>query len=144
MSKIFAKFSQKVLISDISDFEFSQNGNIINPKNIIKELTNNPNAKDIEIKVKINLKIIKCPECICNNCVIRIKDCKLYFSKCFHFGNGKQHDAIKNFFDYESSQKIDFKRIECNFSSCPKNQNNCIEDFYKCLQCSKGLTHAKY
>lgn len=78
MSKIFAKFSQKVLISDISDFEFSQNGNIINPKNTIKELTNNPNAKDIEIKVKTNSKIIKCPECICNNCVLRIKDSKLY------------------------------------------------------------------
>ena len=140
LNQIFKRFAEKVY-SDICDLEFYYNCKKINTDTTLKKLINNKNIKDIEIPVKKRTNIIKCPICVCNNCEIKVEDYKLFFSKCFHYR--KQHEQTKNLLDYETSQKIDFTRIESDDSRCqPKNQNKYLEDFNKCLKCS--VTIARY
>ena len=141
MKEIFSAFTTKVN-SNLYDLEFYYNGKRINSDSnqTFRNLTDNNNISNININVIKRSKIIKCPKCICNNCIIKVENYKLKFSNCFHYG--KEHDNTMNLLDYDQSQKIDFIQIECN--SCEKNQNNYLEDFNKCLECSKDLEHARY
>ena len=132
MKEIFSAFTTKVN-SDLYDLEFYYNGKRINSDSnqTFRNLTDNNNISNININVIKRSKIIKCPKCICNNCIIKVENYKLKFSNCFHYG--KEHDNTMNLLDYDQSQKIDFIQIECN--RCEKNQNNYLEDFNKCLEC---------
>ena len=143
MKEIFARFANK-MFSDLYDFEFYyKDKKIENDSDLtVNKLIGNNNSNNIEIKVFKRSKIIKCPKCICNNCVIKVENYKLHFTNCFHHGN--QHEDSVNILDYDKTQKIDFSQIRCDESRCNKNQNTELNDFNKCLECSKALDHARY
>ena len=123
--------------TDINELEFYFNNKLINrdSKDTIIKLRNNKNAKSIIISVKKLINLIKCPYSSCTyNCLIRIRNYRLYYSKCY-FG----HASNGNIEDYETSQKIDYSKIKCNNSKCNHFQINYLKEFYKCLQCSQTL-----
>ena len=145
LKEIFASYANK-MFSNLYDLEFYyKDKKIDNDSELtVNKLIGNNNSNNIEIKVFKRSKIIKCPKCICNNCVIKVENYKLHFTNCFHHGN--QHEETMNLFDYDKTQKIDFSQIKCDYSNsnCPKNQNTELNDFNKCLECSKTIGHARY
>lgn len=143
LKEIFASYANK-MFSDLYDLEFYyKDKKIDNDSELtVNKLIGNNNSNNIEIKVFKRSKIIKCPTCICNNCVIKVENYKLHFTNCFHHGN--KHEDSMNLFDYDKTQKIDFSQIKCCYSRCPKNQNTELNDFNKCLECSKAIGHARY
>ena len=138
LKEIFASYANKMQ-TDLYDLEFYFNGQKVdlNSDLTFKSLIGNNNSKEIEINVFKRSKIIKCPKCICNNCVIKVENYKLHFSNCFH--HGKNHETITTLLDYDSTQKIDFNQIRCDVSTCPNNQNNYLNEFKKCLKCAQTL-----
>ncbi len=134
MSDIFAKFEEKVN-SNIDNFDFFHNGNLIDGNTQVSKLINQRN--EIIIHVEKKEKIIKCPKCICNDCILNIDNYILSFSECKY-----NHNAYKLFEEYNNSQKIDYAQIKCGNSRCP--QNNKEGDYYKCLNCTQLNHRTKY
>ena len=125
---IFDKFANKYNIKS-DDYEFYSLDKLLPRESTIKNYTNN---KNFDINVKRKNKIMKCPECICNNCIIRMKNYKLNFSEC-RYG----HEQTQIFNNYENSQRIDYTQIICHVNECKEPQSKSLEDFYKCMDCSK-------
>ena len=137
MYSIFEKFSNKIG-SKVSDFDFFYKGKKVKEDSTIISLKNNKNANDIDISFKKRSKIMKCPEWVCNNCIIKIEKYRLNFTECCH-----EHKTTNIIFDkYEGSQNIEFNKIRCN--KCQKSQNDDLKDFSKCLRCSKQFKYAIY
>ena len=140
INSIYQKFVNKLNPnSNINDFDYFYEGqklgkNIQNLKDFLQE-----NQKDVNISVEKRTKVVKCPECICNDCMIDIDDYIIKFYGCKY-----KHVDYKIFDDYKSSQKIDFSKIFCKFEGCKKDESNDPEDFYKCLTCGKILHHTQY
>ena len=120
LAQIFDKFLNKVFLGtnekdkiDINDYIFFINRKEIKKEQKIKELIENKAGENkiILISIKKRSKVMKCPVCECNNCIIQINNYGLYFSDCKY----KEHKCVKIFADYETSQKIDFRKIR-NFS----------------------------
>ena len=126
-SVIFDKFANKNNVNS-SDFEYYSIDKVLPRDSSIIKYTNN---KNFDISVKRKNKIMKCPICICNNCVIKMKNYKLNFSEC-RYG----HEETQIFNNYENSQKIDYTQIICHKNECKRVQSKSLEDFYKCLNCS--------
>ena len=144
LAQIFDKFLNKVLSGsnekdkiDINDYIFFINRKEIKKEQKIKELIENKAGENkiILISIKKRSKVMKCPVCECNNCIIQINNYGLYFSDCKY----KEHKCVKIFADYETSQKIDFRKIKC--VQCGKTQEEDLKDFYKCLNCTKKYTY---
>ena len=135
MNDIFKSFASKVF-SEVDDFEFYYKGNPINGNSEFKKLSK---SATIEINVNKKQKILKCPDCICNNCVILMKDYKLYYYGCCH---NHKSQYIRKLEDYKAIQQIDLDRIKCH--KCQKTQKKCLEDFYKCFNCSAICGSATY
>ena len=133
MGQIFSQFATEFKV-DKNDFEFYYNGKKIDEDSKYISLTI---ANNIEITIKKKSKIMKCPSCICNNCLIEIKNYKLNFSQCCH-----KHKEQKIFEEYEETQSINYDRIVCG--GCNKKQINSLEDFYKCMECSALIGSAMY
>ena len=137
MGNIFEKFALNVP-AKVSDFNFYYKGKKIKPDTTIMKLKNSQKATDIDISYKKRSKIMKCPECVCNNCIIKIDKYRLNFSECCH-----GHIINDQIFDkYEQSQNIEFDKIICH--KCQKSQKDDIKDFSKCLKCSKKFKYAIY
>ena len=136
MSDIFTEFEKKKG-SSFNNYDFFHNGNLIDGNNSILELKKFKNDViiiHVEKKVKI---IIKCPQCICNDCILNITDYILSFSGCKY-----NHNDRRLFEDFNNSQKIDYTQIICG--KCGKNQDEKDGDFYKCLNCTKINNRTKY
>ena len=140
MEAIYQKFITK-LNPNLSnnDFDFFYNANKIDKNIKILDDLNQENKKEITIIVERRSKIVKCPQCICNECIIDIDDYIIHFYGCKY-----KHTDFKIFDDYKRTQKIDFSQIFCKQDGCPKNESNDHEDFYKCLTCCKLLKHTQY
>ena len=137
MANIFEKFALNVS-AKVSDFNFYYKGKKIKADTTIMKLKNNQKATDIDISYKKRSKIMKCPECVCNNCIIKIENYRLNFSECCH-----GHVTNDKIFDkYEQSQNIEFDKIICH--KCQKSQKDDFKDFSKCLECSKKFKYAIY
>jgi hypothetical protein len=137
MFSIFEKFSTKVG-AKVNDFDFYYKGNKIKEDSTIISLKNDKIAKDIDISFKKSSKIMKCPECICNNCIIKVEKYRLNFSECCY-----DHKNTNVIFDrYEGSQNIEYNKIRCN--KCQKSQSDDFKDFSKCLRCTKQFKYAIY
>ena len=138
MSIIFKKFLNKLNSNlTINDFNFFYEGHKLSLDSTISK--NNFIKKDEEIIIfaERKLGIIKCPKCICNDCIIKIENYRLTFSGC-------KYNHIENliFDQYEQSQKLETSKIVCSTNGCKRNLGN--SDFYKCLNCTKLLGHTKY
>ena len=140
INSIYQKFVNKLNPnSSINDFDYFYEGEklgkkIQNLKDFLQE-----NQKDVNISVEKRTKVVKCPECICNDCMIDIDDYIIKFYGCKY-----KHVDYKIFDDYKSSQKIDFSKIFCKFEGCKRNESNNYEDFYKCLTCGQILKRTIY
>jgi hypothetical protein len=83
MYSIFEKFSNKIG-NKVDDFDFFYKGKKVKEDSTIISLKNNKDANDIDISFKKRSKIMKCPECVCNNCIIKIEKYRLNFTECCH------------------------------------------------------------
>lgn len=140
MEDIYQKFITKLNPSlSINDFDYFYEGNKLD-KNI-QNLNNSIfiDKNEVTISVEKKSKIVKCPQCICNDSIIDIDNYVIKFSNCKY-----NHVDYKIFDDYEETQKINYSKIFCKEAGCKKNQSNDYEDFYKCITCCKLLSHTQY
>ena len=91
--------------------------------------------KDIIIAVQKKLRFVKCPECVCNDCIVNLDHNLLTFYGCKY-----NHTTTKKYDDYIKIQKIEGPELKCNSIGCPKNQENYFKGFYKCFECSITIT----
>ena len=138
MQKIFEKFAEKLKVN-INDFEFFYEGNKINKNSTFLELNKEENNKAIVVTVERKLKKVKCPQCICNDCVIEINNYKILFSDCKY-----NHKVRKIFDEYKETQKIDYSKIICCDNKCGVNQKDYPSDFYKCFKCTQLAHRTRY
>ena len=129
MKKIFSRYAIK-LNSNENNFDFFYDNKKINNDSTISKLTGNKKKNNIIVFVERKSKIIKCPNCICNDAIIKIENFRLKFDGCKY-----NHSDNKIFDDYEKSQEIDFSKIQCSNSNCRNNVKTEPSDFYKCIDC---------
>ena len=127
---------------DINKLYFIYNGNIINNNNIkLEEINNKENEINIlvydinnnnnEIINEREYKDIICPYCG-ENCLIEIKDYKIYYSKC----DNKHNINIILLDEFNNTQLID--EIKCN--NCNKNKLEIYDNkMHYCCKCNINL-----
>ena len=136
---IYKKFVSKLNPNlTVNDFDFFYEGKKLGKDS--RSLSNSIfiDKNNITISAEKKSKIIKCPQCICNNCIIDIDNYIIKFYGCKF-----NHTDFKIFDDYTKTQKIPLTRIFCDKDGCNKNQENDPEDFYKCLTCGHLLKHSR-
>ena len=133
MKKLFEKFKNQVnAASEITDYIFYYERNILEPDSTTIAKNNFIGGKsEISISVQKNLRIIKCPLCNYNDCVINLSDYLVSFYGCEH-----NHSISKNYDDYLGTQKMVPSKIKCCSPGCELNQSNNTRDFHLCLTCS--------
>ena len=140
ISDIFKRFLYKLNQNlKLCDFDFFYEGEKLNLDSTIENNEILKNKYQFSISAERKTRIIKCPECICNDSIINIGDNQITFYGC-KYG----HIINKLYSEYKQSQKIDFCRIVCSKSGCGKNQRDDPQDFYKCLTCTKKFHDTKY
>ena len=132
------RLKNKISIN-LNDFDFYYNGKTVNRDCTISKIKNIKNSKDIEITVRTKEKVMKCPSCICNNCVIKVQNYKLSFNNCCRH---PFHKEVRILDEYENSQRIDYKQISCH--KCKRSLSKYLDDFYKCFNCSQLVGSAYY
>ena len=139
MSTIFKRFADKIN-SDVNDYNFYYNNLKIEKDSTILKLNNNNISETaIIITVKNALKIIKCPDCDCNDSIMKIIDYKILFSGCKN-----NHNKEMIFSKYDMSQNVQLSNIICDNPKCEHNQQRYWGNFYKCLNCTDINEHSKY
>ena len=140
LSKFFERFVAKLNAnSSIYDYEFFYEGKKLTNFTNIQKSNIIKNKNEFTISVFKKTKKVKCPKCICNDCILKINNYHLSFYGCKY-----KHRENKIFDGYQDSQKIDLSQIVCSKNSCGKNQSDDPKDFYKCLTCTKLLHRTKY
>ena len=140
LKEIFTKFVSKINPNYIlNEFEFFYEGNKLDDysaslKNIIIS-----GYKDINISAERKLRIIKCPNCICNDCIINVHNYQIIFYGCKY-----NHISYKLLNDYDDSQRANFAQIVCNKNGCHESMSSGFQDFYQCLTCTKLMNHTYY
>lgn len=141
-SLILRKFINKLnQESTIFDYDFFYDGQKLKIDKNLKNLKNPifRNKRDISISVEKKSRVIRCPKCICNDCIINIDDYIITFYGC-KYG----HITHTLFNKYNESQNVDLSQIVCSYNACFENQAKNPKDFYKCLTCTKLLKDTKY
>ena len=140
LCKFFERFVTKLNAnSSINDYEFYYEGHKLTNITNIQKSDIIKDKKEFAISAFKKTKKIKCPKCICNDCILKISNYHLSFYGC-KYG----HKEKRLIDDYYESQKINLCQIVCSKSGCNKNQSNDPKDFYKCLTCTKLLNRTKY
>ena len=133
--------------ADINDYGYFYQEEELNHELTIEEnldLKPEDNSlKEINIIVKRKVKIYKCPNCKCNDCVISLNNYEIAFYDC-KYNINKKHELISIYDNYKNYQKIDFHEIRCHTNGCKKNVENEQYDFYKCITCSNRDKIGKY
>ncbi len=110
LSKFFDEFAKK-LSANQKDFVFYDNNRKIDGTKIFKELFQGNDV--VIITAEKILKIIKCPDCTYNDCILKIENYRIKFYGC------KYDHRVNIIFDkYDNSQNVDFSIICC--SNCQK------------------------
>ena len=139
MTSLFQKFIHKLNPSStLNNYIFYYEGNILNNSSTIK---NNPllsGKKEFTISAQKNLRIIKCPKCNYNDCIVNLYNYKLEFYGCEH-----NHSILTTYDKYLKNQKMELSDIKCCSLGCQNNEENNNKDFYLCLTCSKLLNNTK-
>ena len=140
MKKMYEKFVGKLKDdSEVNHYIFWFEGNKLGQDSTIGKNKYLSGKKDINITVQKKLRIIKCPKCKCNDCIISLDNYLASF-----YGCKNEHSSNSIYDQYINVQKIDTAEIRCNESGCPKNQENYSLGFYKCLKCSFIVKRSKY
>ena len=126
--------------SKIHDYNFYYEGRIIDPKTYerpIEYIDYFGKKESFFITVEKKIKIIKCPKCIYNDCVVSLINYKATFYNCKY-----KHLEMNSYNNYFNNQ-IYLERITCANSCCCKNAK-IDPNFFLCLTCSKLLKRNKY
>ena len=95
--------------------------------------------KQINIAAQKKLRVVKCPKCKCNDCIVNLKDYLVSYYGCKY-----NHTVTTVYDEYINDQKIDSSELRCNAPGCERTQQNYSLGFYKCLTCSELVDHSKY
>lgn len=80
MSEIFKKFQEQIhSLSEINNFIFYYERNILDASTTFEQNQFFSGKKEITISVQKDLRIIKCPECIYNDCIINLSNYRASF-----------------------------------------------------------------
>ena len=129
IEKLKNKLKERKIEFDANDYKFFYNNHELTEDSSLANLNNNGEIMIISVITKS--RVMKCPQCICNNCYIYIGNFCLNFSECKY----QDHKSVTFLDNYENMQKIDFGQIKCH--KCSKSLKDDLRDFYKCLHCSK-------
>ena len=148
MSEIFRKFITKLNIqADINDFEYIYNAKELSSESTLANNIKIGSEKIISIIVKRRVRFCKCPECICNDCIINLLNYQATFYGCKYDkieDENSKHKRVTIYDNYLNNQNIDYTQIRCHTPGCPNNPVNYYNHFYKCLTCSKRENRSKY
>ena len=140
IDKVFDRFVSKLNDdSEKSHYIFYHGGKKLGHDTTIDKNKYLFGKKDISIVAQKKLRIIKCPKCKCNDCIINLNN---YIASYYGCKNGHSDNSIYD--QYINIQKIDTAEIRCNESGCDHNQQNYNLGFYKCLKCSSIVKRSKY
>ena len=129
IEKLKNQLKERKIEFDANDYKFFYNNHELTEDSSLADLNNNGEIMIISVITKS--RVMKCPQCTCNNCYIYIENFGLNFSECKY----QDHKSVTYLDNYENMQKIDFGQIICH--KCPKSLKDDLRDFYKCLHCSK-------
>ena len=112
---------------ELNDFDFFYEGIKIDDyskflKDIIKKTKN--------IYVERKSRIIKCPQCDCNESIIDLSNYQIAFYGCKYNHNNQIY--LLN--EYNDSQKVDFSKITCSKNGCQVTMS--YDNFDNCLTCT--------
>ena len=148
MSEIFRKFITNLNIqANINDFEYIYNAKELSGESTLANNIKIGSDKIISIIVKRRVRICKCPECICNDCIINLLNYQAAFYGCKYDTNEDEnlrHKRVTLYDNYANNQNIDYSQIKCHTSGCPNTLANYYNNFYKCLFCSQKSERSKY
>ena len=137
---IFKKFISSINENyNLNEFDFYYNDKILDDysKSLKQIIVGND---DIIIFPERKLRIIKCPECNCNDSMINIDNYQIVFYGCCR----QDHISYKLLDEYDESQRVKLSKIKCSENSCKKNMENAFQDFYICMDCTKENKHTYY
>ena len=138
MSKLFKSFINKMGIqSEITDYLFIYNGNELEHNSTIAKNKYLCGKKEINIIVHKKLRIIKCPKCVSNDCIVNLSNYVALFYGCKY---GHTDSVIYD--NYSNTQANDFNEIIC--TSCNEAYNKSFLEFYRCFTCSEMFGHPRY
>ena len=140
INKMFEKFVSKLNDgSEASHYIYFYDGNKLGYDSTIGKNKYLKGKKDLIIEVRKKLRIVKCPKCLCNDCIVDLNDYILSFYGCKY-----NHTESMVYDEYIYTQKIHGSEIRCRVPGCLNNQQNYILGFYKCLNCSKLVKRSTY
>ena len=139
LKNIFKKFIYQINTNYIlNDFVFYYEGRRLDDDSkVLNDIISSIN--NIVILVERKERIIKCPKCGLNDCIIKLDNYQIIFYGCKY-----NHITCILLDDYDESQKIAFHQIKCYENSCKERMNDNFQDFYKCLTCTKLIKHSCY
>ena len=140
MDTMYGKFVSKLNDgSELNHYIYYYEGNKLGHENTIEENKYLSGKSDINITAQKKLRIIKCPKCLCNDCIINLKDYKATYYGC------KNNHSFSSIYDhYINIQKIENSEIRCLEQGCQHNQQNYLLGIYKCLTCKGIIKHSQY
>ena len=128
IEEIKNSITNKSINDEINENELADNSTIAN---------NLGGKNEITTITQKNIKIIKCPKCVSNDCIVNLKNYKVLFYGC-KFG----HTCTAIYGDYSLCQKDDLKEIIC--ISCKGAYNKSFLEFYRCFTCSEMFGQPRY
>ena len=138
MSKLFKSFINKMGIqSEITDYLFIYNGNELEHNSTIAKNKYLCGKKEINIIVHKKLRIIKCPKCVSNDCIVNLSNYVALFYGCKY---GHTDSVIYD--NYSNTQANNCNEIIC--TSCSETYNKSFLEFYRCFTCSEMFGHPRY
>lgn len=138
MSKLFLRFINKLGIqSKITDYIFIYNGNELDHNSTIEKNKFLSGKKEINIITYKKLRIIKCPKCVSNDCIVNLSNYIALFYGC-RYG----HTDAVIYDNYSISQTNDLNEIKC--TSCGATYNESFSEFSRCFTCSEMFGHPRY
>ena len=138
MSKLFQSFINKLGIqSKITDYTFIYNGNELDHNSTIAKNKYLSGKREINIITHKKLRIIKCPKCESNDCIVNLSNyiALLYGCRYGHF------DSVI-YENYSNTQAIDLKGVKCTI--CKKTYDEAFLEFFRCFTCAEMFGHPRY
>ena len=127
MSKLFQSFINELKIpSDIADYIFIYNGNVLDHNSTIEKNKYLSGKKEINILTHKKLRIIKCPKCLSNDCIVNLSNYMAYLYGC-RYG----HTDFVIYENFRNTQANDLNGLKCH--ACNKNYNEAFLELYRCF-----------
>ena len=138
MSKLFESFINKLGIeSKITDYIFIYNGNELDHNTTIAKNKYLCGKKEVNIITHKKVRIIKCPKCESNDCIVNLRNYIALFYGC-KFGH--THSVIYD--NYNNTLANDLNQVKCTI--CNEVYNRAFSEFYRCFTCAEMFGHPRY